>query len=418
MSCYNNSMLAKFFAIGIIYTMSFLGYNQSDYSFLLPSSIKSIIEQGTTTDNENVLPVSKQTIQTENISTNKNKQIETKKETKKIVATTSVVNTKIILPNKISSTTQIINTNELEVMATTTLPKVLIYKNNTSPIFGKLLSSTSSVDEKISSSVVNVYCQAIRGSNIETITGSAVQVDPSGVYITNAHVAIYVMLSDTEPVGTVSCYIRENSPAKKIYEAKSVYIPSSWISSHANAYKIGIELVGTGEKDYALIKRGNSNPTLNQNDFPSEWSSPLATILPIKGQNIILSGYPVFDKSVISSALYLMTNNSSILNVFNLNGESNSLFDSESTKLAQIGSSGGGAFDQQGNLFGIMGAAINNTPGELPSERIIGINYIKSDILKDTGKTFESLLQNNKTESLNFIKNIAPSLSKVLISNQ
>ena len=65
-----------------------------------------------------------------------------------------------------------------------------------------------------------------------------------------------------------------------------------------------------------------------------------------------------------------------------------------------------------------MDAEIDNTPGELPSERIIGINYIKNDILKDTGKSFENIISNANTESQNFIKNSAPALSKILIDGQ
>ncbi|MEI8338217.1 MAG: serine protease [bacterium] len=412
-------MLTKLIATGIFFTMSFLGYTPKDYSYLLPPPIKSIVDQNIS------IPVNKETsTTTKQILINTFPIAPEEIKIKKIVATTTVLKIKknSTKTESLNQTDETIKTLEGQadkiIIVATSTPSLPVPQNNSAQTSGSLLSSNSSVKEKISSSVVNIYCQAIRGPNIETVVGSAVQVDPSGVYLTNAHVAIYVMLSDTQPIGSVSCYIREGSPVKKIYEAKSVYIPTAWVNSHSNAYKLGIELVGTGEKDYALIKRGNSNPNLNRNDFPTEWSSPLVSNLPTLGQNIILAGYPVFDKSIISSALYLLINNSSVLNIFNLNGEPNSLFDSTSTKLAQIGSSGGGAFDDQGNLFGIMGAAINNTPGELPSERIIGINYIKKDILKDSGKTFESLLQNADYESLNFIKNSAPALSKILTSNQ
>jgi len=396
--------------------MSFLGYTPKEYSYLLPPSIKIAVEQNVSN------PVIKETAtSTKKVSVSTQPASELKIEAKKISITSNAVKTKsdsekIISPIQTSSTT---NINIPTISSTTSNSQsIIIDQNKTQQTSSHQLYEIASVNEKISASVVNIYCQAIRGSKIETITGSAVMIDPSGVYLTNAHVAIYVMLSDTQPAGTISCYIREGSPAKKIYEAKSIYIPSAWVYSHTNAYQIGIDLTGTGEKDYALIKRGSPNPNLSSSDFPLEWSARIVSNLPINGQNIILSGYPVFDKSIITSALYLLTNNSKILNSFDLSGEHNALFDSDSTKLAQIGSSGGGAFDEQGNLFGIMDAAINNIPGELPSERIVGINYIKNDILKDTGKTFENIIMNANTESKNFILNYAPSLSQTLISNQ
>ncbi len=396
--------------------MSFLGYSPNDYSYLLPSPIRSIIQEDISTPTNGQLSTTTNTEIPTKVSTSSLIQIKKDQST----TTSSTISPKKIQPIQ-SSTTTPINIQTRSVIATSTTilsTSTTIIQNNQTNSSGNFLSSSAPVNEKISSSVVNIYCQARRGSYIETITGSAVEVDPSGVYLTNAHVAIYVMLSDTEPTGTVSCYIREGNPVKKIYEARSVYVPSSWVYSHKNAYSLNIELTGTGEKDYALIKRGISNPNLKTSEFPSEWSSPIITNLPTKGQDIILSGYPVFDKSVVSSALYLLTSDSSILNIFDLNNEPSALFDSLSTRLAQIGSSGGGAFDTQGNLFGIMDAEIDNTPGELPSERIIGINYIKNDILKDTGKSFENIISNANTESQNFIKNSAPALSKILIDGQ
>ena len=417
-------VLTKLIAVGIIYTISFLGYNPNDFLNILPAPIKSVFEQSTTS------PVTEQISTTTEIPIVRKISTSTpvKTEKKNITATSSITLDKI-LPQKTNkllqtSTTQTIHLGELKgqatktiIIATSTIPQP-ITQNNPIQTSGNLLSASASISEKISDSVVNVYCQAIRGSQIETVVGSAVEIDPSGVYLTNAHVALWVMLSDTQPAGTVSCFIREGSPAKKIYSAETVYIPSDWIYAHTNAYEIGIELTGTGENDYAIIKRGIANPNLNANDFPQEWSATIAPNIPSKGENITLAGYPVFDKSTISSALYLLANPSTVLNSFNLNGEENALLDSDSTKLAQVGSSGGGAFDSNGNLFGIMDAAINNTPGELPSERIVGINYIKNDILKDTGKSFENIISNANSESQNFIKNSAPTLSEVLISNQ
>ncbi len=416
-------MLTKFVTIGIIYAISFLGYNPSDFLNILPTQIKSALEQNVSTSTNS------QTNTQTNSNTNLKEQATTsvtipkeirptqKTQPKKGEATSSQNTTENIPPKIIVSAEQIkIPKTNLATSSTTTSPAIT--QNITSQTSGNLLSNSSTVDQKISAAVVNIYCQAIRGSQIEIVVGSAVQIDPSGVYLTNAHVAMYVMLSDTEPSGTVSCFIREGEPAKKIYEAKSIYVPSAWIYSHTNAFKIGTELTGTGEKDYALVKRGNSNPNLNSSDFPAEWSAPLAQNIPLKGENITLVGYPVFDKSTITSALYLLNIPSTVLNSFNLNSLSNALLDSGSTRMAQVGSSGGGAFDSNGNLFGIMDASINNTPGELPSERIIGINYIKNDILRDTGKSFESFLTNANSESENFIKNSAPALSKVLISNQ
>lgn len=413
-------MITKFITLGIISAMSFLGYSLNDYANYLPTPIKIILEQDISPVTDSQATTSKQIVQTQITQVNIQPQPKQKNQKKK-TATSTTTSVKIT-PEKTNPTIPNIPTvpailPTITIPATTTTQVAPFQQYTSAQTSSNLLSLNAPASQKIADSVVNIYCQAIRGSYIETVTGSAVEIDPSGVYLTNAHVAIYVMLSDTQPAGNISCYIREGGPAKKIYEAKSVYVPSAWVYSHKNAYTLGVELTGTGEKDYALIKRGASNPALGQNNFPTEWAAQLVSNLPTKGQNIILSGYPVFDKSVITSALFQMTNNSSILNIFNLNGEANALFDSDSTKLAQIGSSGGGAFNTDGNLFGIMDASINNTPGELPSERIIGINYIKDDILRDTGKSFESFITNANSESENFIKNSAPALSQVLTSN-
>ncbi len=383
--------------------MSFLGYPQKDYVDLLPKNIQNVTDPsviqnsaGTSTPKQSGASLPKTT--TENV-------------TKALKPITHKSRPKIRV---VFQTTPKISTTQ------TSTPTTLIPGSNTlqiQKVFNpqpQILSALANLSQKIQASTANIYCVARRGPYIEQTSGSAVEIDPSGVYLTNAHVAVYVMLADTEPDGTVLCYIREGSPAQEIYQANIVYLPSAWVYANRNAYSITTRLTGTGEKDYAIIKRGE----LLTNNPPAEWSSSIETQAPIIGETIYLSGYPVFDQSVLTSALVSITDQSSITNIYNLSNTNGALFDSAPTTMAQIGSSGGGVFDSNGNLLGIMDAEISSVPGEAPSERIVGINYIENDLQSDTGQSLQSFISNAASESQKFLQNSAPALSNILISNQ
>ena len=138
-------VLTKLIAVGIIYTISFLGYNPNDFLNILPAPIKSVFEQSTTS------PVTEQISTTTEIPIVRKISTSTpvKTEKKNITATSSITLDKI-LPQKTNkllqtSTTQTIHLGELKgqatktiIIATSTIPQP-ITQNNPIQTSGNLL---------------------------------------------------------------------------------------------------------------------------------------------------------------------------------------------------------------------------------------------------------------------------------------
>src|SRR6202021_1964720 len=72
-------------------------------------------------------------------------------------------------------------------------------------------------------SLVNIVCVSADPS-IPSISGSGVIIDSRGIILTAAHVAQFFLLQDYLGPNTVTCLVRDGSPARRAYIAEPVYI--------------------------------------------------------------------------------------------------------------------------------------------------------------------------------------------------
>ena len=140
--------------------------------------------------------------------------------------------------------------------------------------------------------IVNIYCTSITPTQIRTTTGTGFFIHPSGVILTNAHVAQFLLLENTGVFGDTSCIIRNGNPAAPRYHAELLYIPPAWVEANASLIDDKAPS-GTGERDYALlyVTGGMDNEPL-PSTFPA---LALATgLLPrsVTNSAVIAAGYP------------------------------------------------------------------------------------------------------------------------------
>src|SRR6185436_12542444 len=83
--------------------------------------------------------------------------------------------------------------------------------------------SFETIDPAVRSALVNILCMP-QGGSLRPISGSGVIIDPRGVILTNAHVAQYVLLSESPQIN-LTCSIRTGSPASPRWKAVVLYIP-------------------------------------------------------------------------------------------------------------------------------------------------------------------------------------------------
>ncbi|MES2059477.1 MAG: serine protease [Patescibacteria group bacterium] len=258
--------------------------------------------------------------------------------------------------------------------------------------------------------VVNILCSLRTSNTLEQYTGSGVVIDPSGVIITNAHVAEHVLLAES---GRESCQIRTGSPAKNAYKAKVIYLPDAWIGSNRNNLSAQ-SLIGTGENDYAILII-TERTAIDAPNVPLLYLS-LSEKSAASGDAITLAGYPANfgNASLLDTALYLLQKPSSIKSVFGFSGSGNDVIDTSATPLAERGSSGGAIIDSDGKLLGIMDSVIRDNFSSQNAIQGISISYIKNSIQNNTGKTLNSFIDNAASEAKSFEANKVQYLSSML----
>lgn len=422
--------LAKSLAGLVVSIMTFLGWNTSEYAYLLPPQLQQQITVEENPKSETRNPKQETELNTE------------KKEDEKVVEAkpalkekTPAVTKKPVAKTPIKKSTPKTSVTVVENKPISTpepKPQPVYYPASIETITNEIKNIVNqidpkkteteikkgtqnlSVEEKIKKSVVNIYCSRVLGNRIQKVTGSGVMIDEGGIVITNAHVAEYFLLAQTS--SDTSCYIRTGSPAVSSYKAKLIYLPSQWISANENNLN-SATLTGTGENDYALLAitervRGDAP------NIPLSFLSPTQDAVNVD-QDIFVAGYPAgfSDVKILDSALYELTKPTTVTRVSGFDGRSVDVINTGGTSVAEHGSSGGAVVDSSGNLVALIVATNIDARSGDKNIQAITIPYIRRSIKMNSGKTFDSYISNARDEAESFEKTSLPILANTLLGN-
>lgn len=281
-----------------------------------------------------------------------------------------------------------------------------------------LLLGFSSVNEQTRASVVNILCTTRSGGVLNPITGSGILIDARGVILTNSHIAQYFLLKDYPTPNSVNCIIRSGSPARNMYEAELLYLPTSWISNNRTAIRVE-NPTGTGEDDYALLRiTGGIGTVEAPGEFPFV-PLDLESSRSIEGGDVLIVSYPagLLGGSTILQNLHVVSANSKIFEVFTFGGNTKDLISTGGSVVAQKGSSGGAVVSVLGGLQGIV---VTSTAGETTDTRdlrAITTSHINRSIQKLSGFGLIDILSNNiELEATAFNETVAPTLTNILVN--
>jgi S1-C subfamily serine protease len=344
----------------------------------------------------------------------------------------SILNTEtaaVLIPVRVS-TSSLIATSTKRIQSATTTKRAVKSKKRLTTDPNEITrirnpyefppQSFLTINELTRAALVNILCMPQSGS-FKPVSGSGVIIDPRGVILTNAHVAQYVLLSQSQRVNVI-CTIRSGSPAVALWKAEVLYIPPIWVKEHVDEINTEHPL-GTGEHDYALLRitspldTVSPPPTLQGSGFPAisvdtreaigfESDSVLAASYPAEFVGGIVAQLNLFAVSSVVTIKQLLTFRAQTVDLLSLGG----------VLEAQGGSSGGAVVNAWGRLIGIITTTSEGTTTAARDLRAITLSYVNRDLMAQTQSDLPTILGGDiAAEALDFNTHVSPELVKLYV---
>ena len=299
--------------------------------------------------------------------------------------------------------------NELELQKERIFDKKPFQVITTNPI-AETLTTFKTKLLSAEDAAVNIFCSQKIGKLRKTITGSGVLINKDGTVLTNAHVAQYPLIADSDT--SVVCIARTGLNSGKTYSVKTVFISPEWSAVNAPFIKTG-GTEQTGEHDYALLQIQSSG---DMSALPMPINLEPVSV----GSNIQIVTYPAdILLSKPGTTLTRQKDTVSLLSYYSLGHSAKDALSTSATHLAQKGSSGGIIADTDNKLIGIVSIVTHVTGSS--DKQIRGIStahintslsrYIPNGLIKASNEGSKEILE---YFNLNYRKNLTNLFKKHL----
>jgi len=248
-------------------------------------------------------------------------------------------------------------------------------------VAGVASSSTTTRTTAVQDALVNIFCTLKTKSSIRATSGSGVFITSTGVILTNAHVAQFLLVPSNTAHVTSSCVVRSGSPAVPKYYADVLYISPLWITDNASLLRTE-HPSGTGERDYALLYVTKAV----DGTLPSSFPALSLDVTPLqknsKNQVVRAGGFPAeIIRTEGTKALLMPTvATTTITELFTYTRDNIDLIGIAPSAVGEQGSSGGPITTLDNTVIGLISTKGNEAKDGVKSLRAITIPYIDRTI--------------------------------------
>lgn len=254
---------------------------------------------------------------------------------------------------------------------------------------------------------VRIRCIQTTDKYKRITTGTGFLINATGVIMTNAHVAQFLLLENAAAAGDTECNATLGTDDTTAFSLGLLYISPSWLLKHASLID-STTPKGTGENDFALVyingRQDGSPITTNFSFLPPATNSLSKTN---KDKEVTIIGYP---RQEDKSAPQLIAT-TTITGLYTFGSGYADIISLASSTLGHQGASGGPVIDEFGRAIGILttkdtGTTILNA---------ITMAHVDRGLKSEIGFDLASHLQGNLDYKAQlFNKTVSPILQGIL----
>lgn len=263
----------------------------------------------------------------------------------------------------------------------------------------------------LADAIVNIFCTQETSKYNRTVSGTGFFISNTGVILTNAHVAQFLLL-ESENGTKAQCQVRTGEDANTSYTAGLLYISPAFVIEHVDLFS-NPNPRGTGENDFALLYIADTAD--KQSHLPNfAFIPPIKETLNVemRGRTVILVGYPSgADTSIDNQTRTIAT--TTITELYTFNDGLADIISLGESKLGHQGASGGPVIDNLGRAIGV----ISTKSSKSTALNAITIEYIDRLMRKETGFDLASTIQGDLAYRAElFNDTVTPILKKLIVN--